>query len=145
MKWIILFSLLLASSVVAMSQMTDLNGRITNHQGEVLVGANVVVNNTQLGVITNGDGVFEIALDERKSYIITISYMGYESHVLEVHPPFKEHYNVTLETSNFIAEEVVVTATRAGNKTPMAYENMEKEEIAAQNMGQDMGYLLSLT
>ena len=27
----------------------------------------------------------------------------------------------------------------------MAYENMEKEEITARNMGQDMGYLLSLT
>ena len=145
MKRIFLFSLILASSVVALSQKTDLRGKVTDQQGEVLTGANVIVNNTKLGVITNGDGVFTLALDAQESYEISISYMGYESYVMEVAPPFKDRYDVVLEISSFIADDVVVMATRAGNKTPMAYENMEKQEIVARDMGQDMAYLLSLT
>jgi len=145
MKRIFLFSLMLGTSLVAISQKTNVTGKVTDREGEALVGANVVVSNTMLGVITNGDGVFELGLDAKKSYEITISYMGCETHVFEVISPFKERYDIVLQTLIFIADEVVVRATRAGNKTPMAYENMEREEIAAQNMGQDMGYLLSLT
>ncbi len=145
MKRIILFSFLVANSLAAIAQKTTITGVVSDTDGEMLVGANVVVKNSQLGVISNGDGVFELTLDERKSYEISVSFMGYETHIIELHPPFKDRYEVVLETSMFIADEVVVRATRAGDRTPMAYENMEKEEIAAQNMGQDMGYLLSLT
>ena len=145
MKSFFLPLMMLALTLSAFSQKSAIKGTVTDNEGEALPGANVVVNNTMLGVITNGDGEFLIALDEQKSYEVTVSFMGYETYALEVIPPFKEHYDVSLETSNFIADEVIVTATRAGNRTPMAYENMEKEEITAQNMGQDMGYLLSLT
>lgn len=125
--------------------MTSIRGQVRDTDGEALVGANVVVKNTMLGVITNVEGRFELILSEGKSYEISVSYMGYEAQLIDVTPPFKEQYEVELKTSVFIADEVVVRATRAGNKTPMAYENMEKAEIEAQNMGQDMGYLLSLT
>jgi len=145
MKRIFLFSLMLVTSLVVLSQKTNIKGIVKDTEGEALAGANVVVRNTLLGVITNGDGVFELVLNAKKSYEITISYMGYETCVFEVISPFKERYDIVLKTSVFIADEVVVRATRAGNKTPMAYENMEREEIVAQNMGQDMGYLLSLT
>ena len=145
MKRISLFVILLAISYIAMSQKVIVTGMVKDLEGEVLVGANVMVNNSMLGVSTNRDGMFELALDASKSYEITVSYMGYETYVFDVTPPFKERYDLELSTSMFIADEVVVRATRAGNLTPMAYENMEKEEIAAQNMGQDMGYLLSLT
>ena len=131
--------------MVVLSQKTYIRGIVKDAEGEALIGANVVVENTFLGVISNVDGEFELGLDEKKSYDITVSYMGYDSYVIHASPPFHEQYDVVLQTSMFIADEVVVRATRAGNKTPMAYENMEQEEIEAQNMGQDMGYLLSLT
>jgi iron complex outermembrane receptor protein len=128
-----------------MGQKTTISGRITDTEGEALLGANVVVHNTMLGVTSDEDGRFELSLDEQKTYVIQISYMGFETRVLELTAPLSSHYDVELVTSIFIADEVVVRATRAGNKTPMAYENLEKEAIAVQNMGQDMGYLLSLT
>jgi iron complex outermembrane recepter protein len=145
MKKISLFSLMLAISMTALSQFINIRGIVKDTDGEALVGANVVVENTLLGVISNSKGEFKLSLDAKKTYKIKVSYMGYDSYVIEATPPFESSYKVVLQSSMFIADEVVVTATRAGNKTPMAYENMEKEEIAAQNMGQDMGYLLSLT
>jgi iron complex outermembrane receptor protein len=42
-------------------------------------------------------------------------------------------------------EEIIVSSTRAGNKTPVAYTNMDKEAIEERNIGQDMPYLLNFT
>jgi iron complex outermembrane recepter protein len=136
---------MLATTLAALSQKTIVSGTVKDSQGDPLVGANVVVNHTLLGVITNGDGRFELELAETHSYEIRVSYMGFDPYVFKVSPPFKGSYEIVLKTSMFMADEVVVRATRAGNKTPMAYKNLEAEEIATQSMGQDIGYLLSLT
>jgi len=145
MKKIYLLTCLLVVSLTSHAQKVTVSGRVTDTGGKALVGANVVVNNTLLGVVTGGDGRFELNLNESQSYVLTVSYVGYESREIDLTPPFRAQYEISLPVSVFIADEVVVRATRAGNKTPMAYENMEKEEVAARNMGQDMGYLLSLT
>jgi len=42
-------------------------------------------------------------------------------------------------------QEVQVVSTRAGKKTPMAYENISKDQLKKQNFGQDIPFLLSLT
>ncbi|MDR2937444.1 MAG: TonB-dependent receptor [Prevotellaceae bacterium] len=42
-------------------------------------------------------------------------------------------------------QEVVVTATRADARTPMAYSNVNREEIEQSNFGQDIPLLLALT
>ena len=42
-------------------------------------------------------------------------------------------------------DEVVITGTRAGNKTPIAYTNITKAEINDRNLGQDIPILMELT
>ena len=42
-------------------------------------------------------------------------------------------------------QNVQVVSTRASNKTPIAFTNMNKEQLKAVNYGQDIPYLLSLT
>ena len=42
-------------------------------------------------------------------------------------------------------EEVVVIASRATEKTPIAFTNVTSEELAKKNIGQDIPYLLSMT
>ncbi len=42
-------------------------------------------------------------------------------------------------------ESVEIRATRAGEKTPVAYSDISREEIAAINYGQDIPFLLTLT
>ena len=42
-------------------------------------------------------------------------------------------------------EEVTINAIRAGSKTPIAYTNLSKAEIAKSNLGQDLPFLISLT
>lgn len=40
-------------------------------------------------------------------------------------------------------EEIVIYGTRAGENTPVTYQNIKKEEIEMRNLGQDMPYILS--
>ena len=47
--------------------------------------------------------------------------------------------------TNVRLQEVQVVATRASRKTPVAFTNMNKDQIEAVNHGQDVPYLLSLT
>lgn len=145
MKKLCLFTLLLTFALAGNAQKTTVSGTVLDAEGEALVGANVLVNNTMLGVVSDLNGNFELNLDKRKSYDLSISFIGFETQTLALTPPIKSQYDIVLNTSSFIAEDVVVRATRAGDKTPMAYKNMKKQDIDVQNIGQDMGYLLSLT
>jgi iron complex outermembrane receptor protein len=45
----------------------------------------------------------------------------------------------------FNAEEVTVTATRAGKNSPTAFTNLSKKDLEKNNFGQDMPYLLNQT
>jgi iron complex outermembrane receptor protein len=42
-------------------------------------------------------------------------------------------------------DEVVITATRAGEKSPTAYENITKADLTKLNLGQDLPYLIEAT
>ena len=42
-------------------------------------------------------------------------------------------------------QEVSVVASRATDKTPIAFTNVTSEELAKKNFGQDLPYLLSMT
>ena len=44
-----------------------------------------------------------------------------------------------------LLNEVNVNALRAGEKTPVAFTNLEKHEIDERNLGQDLPYIISLT
>ncbi|GHU95392.1 TonB-dependent receptor [Bacteroidia bacterium] len=49
------------------------------------------------------------------------------------------------DSIHYQLEEVVIAATRADEKTPIAYTNMEQPTIQQQDFGQDIPYLVSLT
>lgn len=87
MKRIFLFLSLVACSLAVLAQKTLVKGSVTDTDGEPLMGANVVVNNTKLGVITSTEGKFELLLDAQKSHELSISYMGFEGQVIELIPP----------------------------------------------------------
>jgi iron complex outermembrane receptor protein len=50
-----------------------------------------------------------------------------------------------LEPSEFMADEVIVSALRVGDKTPFAFTNIDKEELVKRNLGHDLPFLLNST
>ena len=56
----------------------NITGTVTSEKGEPLVGANVVVDGTDLGAAANAAGVYTIKIGPG-SYTVTASVIGYKS------------------------------------------------------------------
>ncbi|MBO4771588.1 MAG: carboxypeptidase-like regulatory domain-containing protein, partial [Bacteroidales bacterium] len=121
----------------AMSPIT-VSGKILDPSGEPLVGATVLVKGTHHGTVTSINGDFTIQAEEGSTLII--SYIGYQTIEIAAAPSI----NVTMEEGQPL-EQVVVSSTRAGIKTPMAYSNINQEQIQRQNYGKDIPFLLAAT
>jgi len=79
-------------------------GIVLDENGEGAIGANVVVEGTTLGTVTDFDGQFELNVPEGKKHLV-ISYLGYKTVTVPVKPTMK----VKLETESQEIQEVVVT------------------------------------
>jgi vitamin B12 transporter len=69
--WIVLLPLLLDAK-------TMVRGRVMNGNGEPLPFANVFLQKTLDGAMTNDEGTFEFSTEKEGEYTISIRYMGYE-------------------------------------------------------------------
>lgn len=82
-------------------------GIVTDEEGDVIIYANIIVENTTDGTISNEDGYFELEVDE--DVYVQISYLGYESVRIKLK---KDVINkVILKRSAYDLDEVVVTGT----------------------------------
>ncbi|HNX56112.1 MAG TPA: TonB-dependent receptor [Prolixibacteraceae bacterium] len=122
-----------------------LTGTVKSETGERLVGANLAILNGFNGTITDVNGHYQLKNLKAGNYHIVISFIGYEKQEKDVKISSNQTLDVVLKQDNILAEEVLVSATRAKEKTPVAYATVEKAEIKSNNMGQDIPYLLGLT
>lgn len=112
---------------------------------EPLTGASVVIAGTFYGQSANASGHFEFKNLEQGSYTLKVSFIGYIEKNVSVELNKNTEVHISLSPSVIYTDEVLVEATRAKEKTPVAYTNISGDKIANQNMGQDIPYLLSLT
>lgn len=122
-----------------------LKGKVTDIKGLPLAGASITVENTILGVNSDRNGNFSLQVFREGNYIIHFSFIGYESEIRNVSLNADTVLNIILISKSFMTEEVLVTSTRAGENTPMAYATVTKDEISKANIAQDVPYLLGYT
>jgi iron complex outermembrane receptor protein len=125
--------------------LSAIRGRVTDKSSVALVGAGVTIENSNLGVHSDKEGNFTFTGLKEGVYKLWFSFLGYESEVREVVLKSEVVLNVSLTEKTFLTDDVVVSSTRAGDHSPMAYSTIDKELIRNQNSGMDMPYLLSLT
>lgn len=141
----LLFTLLICFSFSFVNAQHIFSGTVTDSAtGEKLVGVVVSINNTMLASATDIDGKFRFKLKDGE-YSATFSLLGYKDYKATFTMPKDSAMNVKLVSSAIYSNEVVVSSTRAGEKTPTAYTNVDKAYLAKSNVGQDMPYLLSFT
>lgn len=122
-----------------------ITGTVTDAQsGEPLSGANIVQVGTSNGISADADGSFTLKLLDDESQKISVSFVGYKTKTLKISDS-KESYNISLVSQTIMSNEVFVEALRVDEASPMAYENISREEIERQNLGQDMPYMISST
>ncbi|MBU8892424.1 MAG: TonB-dependent receptor [Bacteroidales bacterium] len=144
MKRIGILILLIALSLTLFSQKT-ITGVIKNHNGEPLIGANVVIKETFKGTATNSKGEFKFTKIKSDNYTFIISYLGYKTLEKEITGELTDNLTFILEPASILSDEVIVTATRAKENDPVSYTNINNSEIKENNFGQDIPYLLSAT
>jgi iron complex outermembrane receptor protein len=123
-----------------------LSGHVSMENSKPLDGASVVIVDLNIGTITNEDGSFSLNNIPDGKFKIQVSFLGYETVSKRVSVNSSMDLGVfLLKEQYYKGEEVTISALRAGKKTPMAYTNISKDEIAEQNFGKDIPYILSLT
>ncbi len=141
----ILLLLLISSMPLIIYAQSAIYGVITDDFGSPLVGANVYVDQTFQGAITDIDGYYRINRLKNRSYIIRVSYVGYTSKTQIINLKSDTELNFKLTKANILAEEVVVSATRARENSPFAFSTVTQDALKERNFGEDIPYLLSLT
>jgi len=124
---------------------TVIRGMVTDASGNALAGASVAVENTFIGTHSGSDGKYFLYGLKNGIYNIHFSYMGYETQVQKVTVNEETELNIALSQKSFWAGEVMVSTTRAGDRSPITYSTIDKINLARQNSGQDLPFLLGMT
>ena len=123
-----------------------LSGRVTDGENQLPVyGANVIVEQLNKLSPTDRNGEFLLKGIPNGSYTIIVRMIGYEPIEREVSISGNQELTFELLPSSTRLDDVVITGTRATENTPTTYTNVSSEEIAKQNAGQDLPYLLNWT
>ena len=146
MKKTFLTLVLLAAMPFAIFSQHSISGKVSDKQtGKALEGANIIIKNTYKSTATNKNGEFFVSKLKDGSYILKISFIGYESCKQKVDLKKDVNLDIKLLKKLILEEEVIITATRASEKSPTAFKNISKEEIKNNNLGQDIPFLLETT
>ena len=134
-------SLLLSTGLFAQTVV----GVVTDSDSEPLVGANVVVEGTDLGGVTDSEGKFKIEV-VTGDYNITASFIGYVPLTKSVSVgDIVSSVNFFLETDVVAMTALEVLASRADENTPVAYTTVEKAEMEMRLGSQDIPMALNMT
>ena len=121
-------------------------GTVTDTESNPLAGADVVVQGTELGSAADAVGAYSIDL-EAGTYTLTASSIGHASLTVEV-----EVVEGTVSTVDFSLlvsaiemSALEVLASRADEKTPVAYTTVDKEELEFRLGSQDVPMALNTT
>lgn len=114
--------------VDAPMQKKQVSGIVTDAQGEPIIGANVLVEGTTNGVITDMNGNFRIEIPE--GAILLVSYIGYVSQ--KVKTGVQANYTIRLVEDARTLDEVVVTALgirKDAKKLGYAFTKVDGDEL----------------
>jgi iron complex outermembrane receptor protein len=145
MKKILFLFTSLVFSISVFGQFT-LKGRIKNAQDQsTLPNANVVIEGLLKSIASDLEGNYKFKNLKPGSYILKVSFIGFKTQTKEININNDSEIDIMLEPSEFMADEVIVSALRVGDKTPFAFTNIDKEELVKRNLGHDLPFLLNST
>ena len=151
MKKIILSSVLLfllLTLPVSLFAQTTVSGRVTDAEtGQGLAGANVVIEGTSIGAAANATGDYSISDVPAGTQTVTASVIGYASSSTTVNVPSSGSVTTNFALSGEAIElsGLEVLASRADERTPVAYTNVTKADMEFRLGSQDIPMSLNTT
>ncbi|RHU25762.1 TonB-dependent receptor [Parabacteroides sp. TM07-1AC] len=114
-----------------MQQSKKISGIITDEKGEPIIGANIAVVGTTIGIISDMDGKYELEVPEGAE--VKVSYIGYNPQSFKVTQ--KTSYNIVLKEDSEMIDEVVVVGYGTIKKSDISGSvvSVDKEQMMKRN------------
>ncbi len=104
-----------SNTIPQSSQSTNkVSGKVVDSKGEPIVGVSVIVQGTNIGAMTNADGMYSIQTDKANAQLV-FSYIGYNTKTVDA----RSASNVILTENSTVMDEVIV----------VGYGTMKKSDV----------------
>ncbi len=112
----------------------EISGQVTNENGEVMVGVNILEKGTNRGANTNSEGKYRFSVKDEKS-VLVFTFVGFLTK--EVVVGNRQVINIVLDNDNKALEEVVVVGYGSVKKSDLtgSVSSVKAEQIAAYPAG----------
>ena len=107
-----------------------LSGKIVGENNEGLPGSSIVVKGTSSGTTSDTSGKFSLVINQKFPFKLVISSIGFAPQELEIKNTTSK-LAIQLNTQTYLANEVVVTASRVSEKILRSPVSIEKLDIRA--------------
>ena len=142
--YFMLSALLWLSTLPAWAQFS-ISGTVSDADGGTLPGAAIVLEGTYKGTFTDANGRFRLANLKPGAASLRITLLGYEPQTQTVDLAQNATLSINLAKTAVAVDEVVVSATRANQKSAIAYTDVIRRDLDKLNLGQDIPQLLNFT
>ncbi|MDH4089486.1 MAG: TonB-dependent receptor [Cyclobacteriaceae bacterium] len=133
-------------TIVASAQEYSIHGKVEHASGGLpLAGATFEVKELKQITVTDEFGNFAMTKLPAGEYTASVRFLGFAEQVQKFTLVENLEINFVLEETQQMTDEVVVFATRANEKTPATFLQIDKLAIQKQNFGQDLPLLLNWT
>lgn len=130
--------------VLVKAQLT-ISGSVSEKSNAILPGATIKLKNKSAGTTADKQGKYQLTNLKAGNYTLLVSYLGYQTIEKNITINADQTLDFVLVQSAFLADEVIVKATRANEKSATTYKNISKADIEQNNFGQDLPFILNNT
>jgi iron complex outermembrane receptor protein len=141
---LLIVALLWLLTLPAWAQLT-VSGVVNDAEGGPLPGAAIVLTGTYKGTFTDASGAFRLTNLKSAPVSLQVSMLGYETKTQSIDPSQNASLSIKLSKTAVAVDEVVVSATRANQKSAIAYTDVTRRDLNKLNLGQDIPQLLNFT
>ena len=110
---------------------------------EPLPGATVQIQNSTVAAVADESGVFVFHNVVDAKVTLVARFVGYSELIQAVDLQKSTTVELLLMASSMLTDNVIVTATRASDKSPMTFSLIDKVSIQKQNFGQDLPMIMN--
>jgi iron complex outermembrane receptor protein len=125
--WLFILAFFIPAGLLAQ---TRISGTVTDAKTlELIPGANVVIQGTQIGTTTDFDGKFELSINRPLPVVVEVTFIGYEKKLVRYERP--GHQRIGLNPDQEILQEVSVVERRLSEKQKESALTVEALDIMA--------------
>jgi len=104
---------------MSVTAQTTISGVITDTGGEGLIGANVIIEGTTDGTITDLDGSYSLSTTQTPPFNVLVSYTGFTTQTVAINSN-NQNVSISLAEGIIFGEDIVVSASRRREKVQEA-------------------------